>query len=107
MTETTQPCPICGRTDCFSSEPKTTSCCWSHYEIEPLGLDPYRVCFECGHVYQSPADLVAAYNAVVSDKIENPPPIPPGVDWEWSPPRPKTIDDAPEIFFCQECLHDF
>jgi hypothetical protein len=55
-------------------------------EIEP-GETVYRVCGECWHVYRTAADLEAAWMR------EAP---------EGCPPRP-----ADEIFFCQECIHDF
>lgn len=101
MTETAPLCPICGQ-DCYST-PRPTSCCWSHYEIEPLGENPYRVCFECGHVYRTPADLVAAHNDTMA-AIRDHPPAPLAA---LSPPPPKTVKQADKIFCCQECLHDF
>lgn len=50
------------------------------------GGEPYEVCFECGHVFRTPAEIVAEYER--------------DVDWIW--------DRAPsEIPFCPMCLHDW
>lgn len=100
-----QTCPICGRPDC--GDP-TTSCCFIHHEVEPLGADPYRVCFECGHVYQAPADLVAAYNAGAGQFNDHPPPPAPGA-WEDVVRKlePKEVGQVVGIVFCPACLHDF
>lgn len=63
-----------------------TTHCHIH-NVDEDDTDAYRVCIECGHVYKTPEHLLAAY-------------------------REKAPDGAPdrkpdEIFFCQECLHDF
>lgn len=38
--------------------------CYRHNADEPG--DAFRVCFECHHAYLSPADLLAAHNAVLA-----------------------------------------
>lgn len=70
-----------------------TSFCHIHEKQEELASEPYQVCFECGHVYNTAEELVAAYNEAVRVNF--------GAD---NPPPPR---EAHEIFFCQECLHDF
>lgn len=75
-------------------EPPPASFCHCHHRYEPVPEDVYRVCFECGHVYGTAADLVDAYNAAVGT----------------TPPVGRVQmdeDDADKIFFCQHCVHDF
>lgn len=74
-----------------------SSYCSVHEEQEEMVTEPYQVCFECGHVYNNPADLVTAYERTVAEMIK--------LDKEGGPFMPKK--EAHEIFFCQECLHDF
>lgn len=64
------------------------SCC----RLEPLPAEYYQVCGECGHVYVTAADLVAAYVVMVGDRASM-----------------IRVDDVKpeEIYFCQLCLHDF
>lgn len=58
---------------------------------------PYRVCIECGKVYQTPEELVKAYEEAVEYLKK--------IDSEGGPFMP--FLKAEEIQFCQECLHDF
>jgi len=84
------------------------SYCWCHDTREPVPPNPYVVCFECGHVYATPDDLVAAYRREV-DRIN--------ADEEFKAFEEavlgiKWVDltyrtNAEEIVFCQECCHDF
>lgn len=53
---------------------------------------PYVVCGECGRVYQTPQDLVAALRCWYEGAQ---------LEEEWPLPV------AREISFCPECLHDF
>lgn len=50
------------------------------------GVDPFDVCFECGHVYRTGQDMIDEYNA--------------HGEWEWE-------GLAASIPFCPMCLHDF
>lgn len=63
--------------------------CWFHHADEnPDGA--FIVCGECWHVYRTAADLEVAYERAIAEM---------GL-----PPHYK---DAADIFFCQECIHDF
>lgn len=74
-----------------------TNYCSIHEKPEEMTAEPYQVCFECGHVYNTSEELVAAYEQTVQEMIK--------LDNEGGPFMPKK--EAHEIFFCQECLHDF
>lgn len=79
------------------------SFCFAHYVVEPIPGDVYQVCFECKHVYPTARSLVDAYNREI-DHIE----LIPLVDFPPDEPlEPKTVEQVDEIWFCQECLHDF
>lgn len=54
---------------------------------EPIDGEPYRICGECGHVYQTKADFVREYLRV-----------------SYGPREPMWGDDP---FFCPVCGHDF
>lgn len=61
------------------------SACYSCNQVEFFtDEEPYIVCFECGHIYQTADDLQTAFA-------------------RWSFPIPA----ADKIFFCQHCIHDF
>ena len=65
----------------------TGSICWICHRFESFnGEEPYIVCFECGHVYHEPQDLVDSYEKEV--------------EWKWE-------ESPDQIPFCPECLHDF
>ena len=64
--------------------------CFSHDVDEPRDADTYEVCFECNHVYQTEADLLAAHNRTLLANKE----------------RPRT-ELGSLAYFCAECLHDF
>lgn len=74
-----------------------TSHCSIHEKDEEMVAEPYQVCFECGHVYNTAEELVAAYEEMVKELIKR--------DNEGGPFMP--IKKAHEISFCQECMHDF
>lgn len=75
--------------------------CHIHNVFEICVAEPYRVCFECSHVYNKPSDLEAAYSAVVAEM--NTSGVAEDPDYE---PLP-TYKPAEVIYFCQECIHDF
>lgn len=80
---------------------------------EPIVGDVYRVCLECGHVYNTAKELKKAYrknnscswkelrcmkrelNMTLMDCVKDKLSI------------KKFIIPADEIFFCQYCIHDF
>lgn len=74
--------------DCGKVVPEDQHHCWVHHakEAEPDEA-VYIVCGECFHVYRTGADLEAAY--------------------EREKPYGCPEQRAAEIYFCQECLHDF
>lgn len=75
------------------NEDRSVSVCWACCLAEPVEGSPYRICGECGHVYQTEAILLSAY---WRDR-ENP-----------EHGRGYLTDPLPaEVFFCPECLHDF
>lgn len=92
--------------------------CYIHCEVEVIPADAYIVCFECSHVYKTAAELEWAYVEAVGE-MHNSPQIPmPTVDSilkahdpDWVPPEPLAGPPEPrsadEIYFCQECIHDF
>jgi hypothetical protein len=51
----------------------------------------YAYCYECGHVYETAADLLAGHNANLEDYGE---------------PRRTELDDN-LAGFCADCLHSF
>ncbi len=74
------------------------SYCYSHSAREAIPPEgAHAICLECGHVYVTEADLVAAYNAAVDD-----------INRRWRDVAPaRHITAAEQAAFCQECLHDF
>jgi hypothetical protein len=79
------------------------SFCYCHYVAEPIPGDVHRICGECFHVYPTAQSLVDAYNREINH-IE----LIPLVDFPPDEPMtPKTLEQVDEIWFCQECLHDF
>ena len=75
-------------------ETSMTNYCAIHNQAEEVDPDPYRICIECGHVYNTPESLVIAYN-------EDQPEL--NID----PVFIKTLDQVDSIWFCPICLHDF
>lgn len=63
-----------------------------------MSAEPYVTCPECGHVYPTPRDLVAAYNASVDALNAR---VPDGL------PPAMHIHHADEIVYCPGCLHGF
>lgn len=59
--------------------------CYSCNEDEPITDNPFRVCGECGHVYQTGQELMTAYGEI-------------------GPPK---VVDGYTIYFCPLCAHDF
>lgn len=72
-----EPSPECGDDHCYS-----------HNIDEPFGPNSYRVCGECGHVFDTAEDLIEDFNS------EMPEGLPPEVDVQ-------------KINFCPWCTHDF
>lgn len=95
---TEQPCE-CGAL--ITNLPANVSHCWCHHVNEPIPADVYQVCFECGHVYATAADLLAAYERETKRLQES--------DFfpDFPDEKAKRPSSADEIFFCQECIHDF
>jgi hypothetical protein len=62
------------------------------------GSVPYRTCFECGHVYPTAADLLAAHVALVTQ-----------INRETSPDNPLMVaqTDPDRVDVCPACAHDF
>jgi hypothetical protein len=62
------------------------------------GSDLFRTCFECGHVYPTSADLLAAYVALVAT-----------INSETSPDNPLMVaeTDPQKVYDCPDCSHDF
>jgi len=59
--------------------------CWSHYVIEPMPDNCFRVCGECMHVFATEADLIRDM-------------------WmEWGDYR----HAGDQIHSCPHCIHDF
>jgi hypothetical protein len=92
--ETNPRCPLHGH----------HSYCFCHYRFEEIPAGgAFIICFECGHVYATAQDLVDAWNREV-DRM-NADPLPES-KFEGPIPR-RTLETVGEIFFCQECIHDF
>lgn len=80
--------------------------CMIHHvdEHAPPGVEPYRGCLECGHLYLTGDDLLSAFNRMLDqmhmDAIRF------GYEAEDSePPKPETNPDL--IWFCPFCSHDW
>lgn len=107
MSRPHEPTDACGDSHCFS--------CGVDEPI-PMGSQPYLVCFECGHVYWTPRDLLRAYRRNlrrewrISGMRPRPYPSPYAPSW-WAwlvhYVRAYPISRAETIAFCQECIHDF
>lgn len=71
--------------------------CYIHDCWEPLFYPFYRLCYECGHVYQTPLSLVLAYERIHRQMWRE----------NWGGQRKGRPLPAGMIFFCQFCIHDF
>lgn len=76
----------------------TTVYCWIHNVNEDCDPMPYRVCGECGHVYNTPESLIIAYNEDITEEM---------IDACGKTPLMKTLAEVDSIFFCPICIHDF
>lgn len=97
-----QPCE-CGRVI-----PEDEHHCYIHHVDEwPADGVTYRTCWECAHVYLTSEDLEAAYQReiLVLNASE--------ILYRLTDPVPSVMEEplqpkkAEDIYFCQECLHDF
>lgn len=75
-----------------------TSYCWIHHQEETVDEEPYMICFECKHVYNTPESLVIAYNEDITEEM---------IDACGHTPPIKTLEEVDTIFFCPHCIHDF
>jgi len=66
------------------AEDPNTSLCWSHHYAERIPEDVFIVCFECGHVFGTAAELEEAYHSDSTSRMS-----------------------AVHIYFCPFCIHDF
>ena len=73
----------------------TTSRCYFH-GAEDIPIDAWRVCFECGHVWETRQDCIAA---IEKDLVRW------GEDPEAAKPYYLAREEAP--YSCPECAHDF
>lgn len=68
-------------------------------------MAPYRTCIECGRVYDTPQDLVDAFNALDAHTIAMWP------DLKLTIPAPEpenlNVEDVDAIWSCPVCLHDW
>lgn len=120
MTESAPSCPGCGfiapclngceplpRT--ITEEHPPEEChgnfwhCFNHHldEVPPPGVEPFKSCFECKHMYLTEGDLTDAYNrelaaAEAAAKAKG-----------WEPIEFAPVANADEIWFCPFCSHDF
>lgn len=67
-------------------------CVW-HEELEEYDECTYRLCGECGHVYQTPGDLLRIWRREADQ-----------YGWSWVR---RWTRSANKIYFCPLCLHDF
>lgn len=85
-----------GECPCVAEDEPSLSFCYSHYRLEHVPDDVYRVCGECGHVYPQEInlrlDFLADYNYRATQE---------------SAPLLQEAPSGEEIFFCQHCIHDF
>lgn len=85
--------------------------CYIH-GYEPWPDRFYIRCFECGHVYNTPDDLRRAYRREI-EGIERSYLNNPTGAWffglleECPHIDPLVVPPTEEIYFCQECTHDF
>jgi hypothetical protein len=93
----------------------TTTDCF-HHGAEPIPVDCYRICFECGHAY-TVASLLAEHNRVTAeldaiDEAERAgrPTWDRAGKWIGGPlpTVPATPEANPEfVYVCPLCAHDF
>lgn len=90
------------------------SWCWCHHVYEPVPKRVFVVCYECGHVWTK-RTLKRAYRRAVIKKpdYEVRSLLNPHYEDDFAGPswamvlwRVLTVR-AEDIFFCQECIHDF
>lgn len=72
----------------------STNWCHVHHMDEKVPESTYRVCLECGHVYERGRDLVEAHNDVLAETI--------GEDEQFL-----AVDEAEDITACPTCGHDW
>jgi Fe2+ or Zn2+ uptake regulation protein len=72
------------------SETETTNRCVIHEVDEPLTETTHRVCFECGHVYETPTDVEQLHREIADDYTIQ-----------------VSGKKAEDILFCPLCLHDW
>jgi hypothetical protein len=104
-----QTCPCCGQVQHSGDEP--FSCCFVHFKTERLTRRTFIVCGECGHVWTKRA-LRRSLRRHVWQNIRHPlyPPFDPFPNRRWLELRyyvATCLKPAKDIFFCQECIHDF
>lgn len=84
---------------------RDSSYCFTHNAIEPVTDSSYKRCRECGHVYQTKAELRKAYKY---GYWQTRPYVRPllqgwylrGLVYTWLMP-------VSRMAFCPECIHDF
>lgn len=81
-----------------TKERMTTSYCYTHHQEEDVFENPYRICGECFHVYNTPESLIIAYNEDITEEM---------IDACGNTPPIKTLEEVETIFFCPVCIHDF
>lgn len=86
---------------------QNVSHCYIHDVDEEVPDTYYQVCFECGHVYATKADLEQRYYEELL-KLRSDQERRELLETGKTKLRaPVARESAGNIFFCQECLHDF
>lgn len=82
--------------------------CWVHHRHEPPKGQPFRQCFECGHVYESAEELVEDYRNGYAESLSCPPaPFGDEVERTMPPKAYHPLIAVETIYFCPLCLHDW
>jgi hypothetical protein len=75
--------------------------------VDEISVNPYRICYECKHVFQTAEELVAVFNATGRQSAEECNKWM-AKEWDnWEPVQFEPVDDAEQVFFCPLCMHDF
>lgn len=85
-----------GECPCVAEGDPSKSFCYSHYEVEYVPGDVYRICGECGHVYEQAINLQLTFMSIHNHLMKQ--------DGGTVLTEPPPVE---EIFFCQHCIHDF
>lgn len=82
----------------LATEPAWPSFCHVHGHSEDCTTTTYKVCFECGHVYETEADLIRSVNQMFESIA--------AADGQTLHSNDYWVSGE-AVYACPECAHDF